>query len=255
MKEKSLYRSIKKEIRAQELLRQSRLPSSMQHRQQHTSKCRRSMSASDLARLGREEYTFKPKTNGYHIPDYDRQHAKFLEQCEEAKRMRPTTKCQPFLLHTDLISSKRDRVLDDIRHDEQMRRMQSFQIKGKQLPPRSASGMSLLASLQQPEAIPTKTTDIQELRVALNKKKRHHHEIRSQFEANFQRSRSAKGSRSREHIQERAKSKDRSVVQNAKKAENVRCGKNAATHSFSRFCRPDLFDNRCGTTKMTTLDD
>ena len=118
MKEKSLYRSIKKEIRAQELLRQSRLPSSMQHRQQHTSKCRRSMSASDLARLGREEYTFKPKTNGYHIPDYDRQHAKFLEQCEEAKRMRPTTKCQPFLLHTDLISSKRDRVLDDIRHDE-----------------------------------------------------------------------------------------------------------------------------------------
>ena len=234
MKEKSLYRSIKKEIRAQELLRQSRLPSSMQHRRQHASKCRRSMSVSDLARLGREEYTFKPKTNGYHIPDYERQHAKFLEHSEQAKRMRPTTKCEPFLLHTNLISSKRDRVLDDIRHDEQMRRMQSFQIKGKQLPTRSASGMSLSATLQQPEAIPTKTTDIQELRVAMNKKKRHTHEIRTRFEENFQRARSVKGSRSRDHIQARAHSKDRSVVQNAKKAENVRCRKNAATYPFSR---------------------
>ncbi|CAF3173381.1 unnamed protein product [Rotaria socialis] len=222
MKEKSLYRSIKKEMRAKELLRQSRLPSNMQEREQQARRAQRSMSANDLARMGLEEYTFKPKTNGYYIPNYDKLHSQFLRQSEEAKRTRPTTKCKPFLLYTNLIQTRKDKVLDDIRSGEQMRHLQTFQIKGKQLPTKSASGMSLSASLQKPEAIPTKKTEVQREREAMGKKKRHEHEIKNKFEKNFQRSRSAKERRLRENIREQAKLQDKSTIYKAKKEENNR---------------------------------
>jgi hypothetical protein len=172
MKEKSLYRSIKKELRAKELLRQSRLPSSMQERNHQTKHSLHSMSTNDLARIGLEEYTFKPKTNGYYIPNYDKLHSKFLRQSEQMKRMRTSTKCKPFLLYTNLIPSRKDKVLDDIRNDEEIRHLQSFQIKGKQLPTKSASGMNLSANLQQSEAIPTKKTDVQRVREVIGKIKR-----------------------------------------------------------------------------------
>lgn len=221
MKENSLYRTIKREVRARELLRQSRLPSSMQDHQEKRKRIRRSMSANDLAHFGLEEYTFKPKTNGYYIPDYDKLHSKFLRQSEQAKRMRPPTKCKPFLLYTNLIPEKKDKILDDIRNDEEMRYLQTFQIKGKQLPIKSASGVSLSANLQQPEAIPTKTTEAQRVREVIGKKKRRDEEIRNKFEEKFQRSRSAKERRLRENIHERAKRQDKSVIYKAKKEENV----------------------------------
>ena len=68
MKEKSLYRSVRKEMRAKELLRQSRLPFS----NQKPKLARRSMSVNDLARIKYEEHSFKPKTNGYYVPNYDK---------------------------------------------------------------------------------------------------------------------------------------------------------------------------------------
>jgi hypothetical protein len=218
MKEKSLYRTIKKEVRAKELLRQSRLPFSMQDREQQL---KRSMSASDLARIGHEEYTFKPKTNGYYIPDYDKLHSDFVRQSEQIKRSRVPTKCKPFLLYTNLIPSRKDQVLDEIRNEEEIRYLQTFQIKGKQLPIKSTSGMNLSANLQQSEAIPTKTTDVQRVREVIAKKKRREGEIKSKFEEKFQRSRSLKEKRLKEKIHERAKLSDKSTIYKAKKEENV----------------------------------
>jgi hypothetical protein len=222
MKENSLYRSIKKELRAKELLRQSRLPLSMQEREQQTKFSRRSMSASDLTRIGLEEYTFKPKTNGYYIPDYDKLHSKFIRQSEQNKRIRSSTKCKPFLLHTNLIASKKDKVLNDIRQDEKIRHLQTFQIKGKQLPIKSTSGMNLSIHLQRSEAIPTKTTESQQLRESIGKKKRRDYEIKNKFEEKFQRSRSAKERRLREKIHERAILNDKSAIYKAKKEESVK---------------------------------
>jgi hypothetical protein len=221
MKEKSLYRTIKKEMRAKELLRQSRLPVRMQEREQHTKHTHRSMSASDLARIGIEEYTFKPKTNGYYIPDYDKLHSEFARESEQKKRLRSSTKCKPFLLHTNLIPSRKDKVLDDIRHDQQIRHLQTFQIKGKQLPTKSTSGMDLSASLQQPEAIPIKLTDAQRAREAIGKKKRREDEIKNKFEEKFQRSRSAREKRLKDKIHDRAKVLDKSAIYKAKKQESV----------------------------------
>ncbi|CAF5015054.1 unnamed protein product, partial [Rotaria sp. Silwood1] len=118
------------------------------------------------------------KTNGYHIPNYDKLHSKFLRQSEQAKRMRTPTKCKPFLLYTNLIPTKKDKILDNIRYEEEMRHLQTFQIKGKQLPTKSASGTSLSTSLQQSEAIPTKTTQAQRVREVIGKKKRREEETR-----------------------------------------------------------------------------
>ena len=125
------------------------------------------------------------------------------------------------LLFTNLIPSRKERVLDDIRTEEEMRYLQTFQIKGKQLPIKSTSGMNLSASLQQPEAIPTKATEAYRLRESVGKKKRRDEEIRNKFEEKFQRSRSAKERRLREGIYERAKLQDKSKIYKAKKDESV----------------------------------
>jgi len=222
MKEKSLYRSVRKEMRAKELLRQSRLPFS----NQKPKLSRRSMSVNDLARVGYEEYSFKPKTNGYYVPNYDKIHSKLARDMEQRKRTRSPTKCKPFLLYTNMIPSKKDKVLDDIRNDAQIRHSQTFQIKGKQMPRRSASVMSLSASLQQSESIPTKTTEAQRLREAVGKKKRRDEEGKNKFEETFQRSKSAKERRVREKIHERARLQDQGIVSKAKREENVKQKKN-----------------------------
>jgi protein FAM161A len=218
LKEKSMYRSIRRDIRAKELLRQSRLPFS----KQETKRPHRSMSVNDIARAGYEEYSFKPKTNGYYIPNYDKIHSKFLNNMEQKKRTRSPTKCKPFLLYTNLIPSKKDKILDDIRNDAQIKHSQTFQIKGKQMPTKSIPSMSLSASLQQSESIPTKMTEAQRLREGIGKKKRRDEETKSKFEENFQRSKSAKERRLRETIHQRTNLQDQAIVSRAKRDENVK---------------------------------
>ena len=214
MKEQSLYRSLRREMRAKELLRQSRLPFS----NQKSKRSRRSMSVNDL---GYEEFSFRPKINSYYVPNYDKMHTKLMRTMEQSKRTRSPTKCKPFLLYTNLIPSKKDKILQDIRKDEQARHSQTFQIKGKQMPTKSASMASLSASFQQAEAIPTKTTEAQRLREAVGKKKRREERGRHQFEQTLQRSKSAKERKVREKINERARLHDQTVVFKGKRDENV----------------------------------
>lgn len=204
-------------MRAKELLRQSRLPFSSTKSQ----RTRRSMSVTDLTRQGFEEHSFRPKTNGYYVPNYDKLHSKFLRSAEKKKRTRSPTKCQPFLLYTNMIPSKKDKILDDIRQDAHLRHSQTFQIKGKQMPFKSASMASLSSSLQQAEAIPTKTTEAQRLREAVGQKKRREHDGMSHLAETMQRSKSAKERRVRAKIEERARLNDQSVVYKAKRNENV----------------------------------
>ena len=220
MKEQSLYRTIRREMRAKELLRQSRLPFS----NQKSNSKRRSMSANDLARTPYQEYSFKPKINDYYVPNYDKLHSKFLRSTERAKRTRSPTKCKPFLLYTNLIPSKKDKILDDIRKDAYIKHSRTFQIKGKQMPTKSASSMSLSSS-QQSEAIPTKTTDAQRLREAIGKKKRREEEIRNKHEETLQRSKSARERAVREKVRERAKLQDQATIWKAKKDDNVKIKK------------------------------
>ena len=218
LKEQALYRSLRKEMRAKQLLRQSRLPFSSQK----SKSSRRSMSVNDLARAGYEEYSFKPKTNGYYVPNFDKLHSTFVRNMEQTKRTRSPTKCKPFLLYTNLIPSKKDKILDDIRTDEQIRHSQTFRIKGKQMPTKSSSITSVSASFQQAEAIPTKMTESQRLREAVGKRKRRVEDEKIKSHENFQRSQSAKDRRVRETIRERAKLNEKATVSKANREANVK---------------------------------
>jgi hypothetical protein len=249
MKEKSLYRSLRREMRAKQLLRQSRLPFSSEK----SKRTRRSMSAVDLSRQGFQEHSFRPKINGYYVPNYDKLHSQFIQTMEQKKRTRSPTKCKPFLLYTNLIPSKKDKILDDIRNDEHIRHSRTFQIKGKQMPTKSASMASLSSSFQQSEAIPTKTTEAQRLREAVGKKKRRDEEGKSKSHETFQRSQSAKERRVREKIRERAKLQDHAVVHKAKRDENVsQLILFLGLISLLAFFRLVKCANRCVRVKMTT---
>lgn len=206
-------------MRAKELLRESRLPFS----NEKSKKSRRSMSLSDLARLGYEEYSFKPKINGYYVPNYDKLHSKFIRSVEQSKRTKSPTRCKPFLLYTNLIPSKKDKILDDIRKDHELRHSQTLKIKGKLMPTKSASLANLTASSQQSEATPTKTTEAQRLREAAAKKKKQQTERESKSKDALQRSKSAQERKVKEKIFERAKLQDVAVVSTAKRQENVKC--------------------------------
>ncbi|CAF0894447.1 unnamed protein product [Didymodactylos carnosus] len=240
MKEQNLYRHIKKQMRAKELLRQSKLPNNMHERQQKY-KHQRSSSANDLSRkfnqLGREEYTFKPKTNGYYIPDYDKIHRQFISDMESSKQMRSPTKY------------------------EQFRRSQTFQIKGKQIrrastannPDRnttiksqtyglndgglySSVNMSVNKSISlQQDSIPTKMTESQRLRESVNRKKRYDDEAKELFEQSFQQTRSAKERRLREKIREKAKLYDRSLIHKTQNEQKMRKLRQSMRQSSSNY--------------------
>ncbi|CAF1114024.1 unnamed protein product [Adineta steineri] len=218
MDEQTLYRSLRKDMRSKELLRQSRSPFSSQK----PKFARRSLSVDGSARTHFQEHSFKPKTNGYYVPNYDKIHSKMLRSMEEKKRTRSPTKCKPFLLYTNMIPSKKDKILDDIRNDAKIRHAQTFQIKGKQMPTKSPSMTNLSTSLQLPESIPTKTTEAQRLREAVGKKKRQDEEIKTRTAETFQRSQSAKERRVRETIREKAELQHQATVSKAKQEEKTR---------------------------------
>lgn len=217
LEEKALYRTVNKKKRANDLMQQSRLPFSSQK----SKRSHRSMSASDLTRLKYEEFSFRPKTNGYYVPNFNKLHSKLSRDMEESKRTRSPTRCKPFLLYTNLIPSKKDKILTDIQNDAQHKHRQTFQIKGKQMPPKSTSIVNLSASLDKSESIPTKMTEAQRLREAVGRKKRQEEEERIRSAENLHRSKSAKDRRIRENIRERAKLPEQTVLSRAKKDDNV----------------------------------
>ena len=176
----------------------------------------------------------KPKTNGYYVPNYDKNYSKFLRNMEQAKRTRSPTKCKPFLLYTNMIPSKKEKILHDMKSDAQKKHSKTFQIKGKQMPTKSVSLTNLSASLQLSESIPTKTTEAQRLREAVGKEKRRKEELRNKFADTYERTKSAQERRIREKINERANLQDHATILKAQKAENVKL-KLIFQLSFLRF--------------------
>lgn len=218
MREEELFRTVKKKSRARELLQQSRVPfTSLQSK-----RIRRSMSVNDLVNLPLNEFPFKPKTNGYYIPNFEKLHTKFLQQAEEKKRRRSPTRCQPFLLYTNLIPSKKEKILRDIQNEAELRHSQSFQIKGKARPPRSAPITSVSISSERSEAIPTKTNEAQRLRETISKKKRDAETNKVRSQETLQRSKSTQERRVREELRQRVKFNEQTVVQKAQRNQKVR---------------------------------
>ncbi|XP_041837826.1 protein FAM161A [Melanotaenia boesemani] len=151
MKEEQLYRSIKIQMRAQEMLRSSSLPSSMLTRRLSDRKQNKD------AATGDQSFTHRPQINK-EVPDFDASYRRFQKHLEKRKEVKPTTACEPFNLKTSQISSHRERIMADIQKEQSSPRMPRWPYLGPKLAktPNSSLCSSLSGSL---EILPAKATD------------------------------------------------------------------------------------------------
>uniref|UniRef100_A0A3B3Y5L1 Protein FAM161A n=1 Tax=Poecilia mexicana TaxID=48701 RepID=A0A3B3Y5L1_9TELE len=114
VKENELYRSIKKYMRVQDLLRSSSEPPSMLTRRLNDRKKPKHEPG--------EGFTHKPQINR-EVPDFNASYRRFQKQLEKRKDVKTTTACEPFELKTSQISSHRERILADIEKDQSSPRL------------------------------------------------------------------------------------------------------------------------------------
>ncbi|XP_029134247.1 protein FAM161A [Labrus bergylta] len=152
MKEEQLYRSIKIQMRAQELLHSASMPPSMLARRLSDRK-----KTKDSSSAGDDNFSHKPEINK-EVPDFDASYRRFRKQLEKQKEIKPTTACEPFELRTSQISSHRERILADIEKEQGSPRMLRWPhiSPGPARTPNSSLCSSLSGSL---ETLPTKVTD------------------------------------------------------------------------------------------------
>uniref|UniRef100_A0A3Q3XFD5 Protein FAM161A n=1 Tax=Mola mola TaxID=94237 RepID=A0A3Q3XFD5_MOLML len=113
MKEEQLFRSIKIQTRAEELLHSASMPPSMLARRlSERKKTRESRAAA-----GEDGFSHRPQINK-EMPDFDASYRRFQKQLENHKEVKPTTACEPFELRTSQISLHRERVLADIEKEQ-----------------------------------------------------------------------------------------------------------------------------------------
>ncbi|NXE47270.1 F161A protein, partial [Casuarius casuarius] len=111
LKEEELYREIRIKMRAEELLRNSSLPSSrlaikdINKKKKH--KC-----------MEPKEIEHKPKIKS-NIPNFEILYQKFQKQLLQQKQVKHITVCEPFDLRTPYIPSNKGKILKDIQEDEE----------------------------------------------------------------------------------------------------------------------------------------
>ncbi|XP_029998699.1 protein FAM161B isoform X2 [Sphaeramia orbicularis] len=149
MKEEQLYRSIKIQMRAQEMLLSSSMPPSML--------ARRLSDRKKTKDGGNSDFSHRPQINK-EVPDFDASYRRFKKHLEKRKEVKPTTACEPFNLKTSHIPSHRERILADIEKEQSSPRARRWPYIGPEpvRTPNSSLCSSLSGSL---ELLPAKTTD------------------------------------------------------------------------------------------------
>ncbi|CAB1413590.1 unnamed protein product [Pleuronectes platessa] len=155
MKDEQLYRSIKIQMRAQELLHGASMPPSVLSRRLSERKKTRDQ-GSDAAGGG-SSFPHRPQINK-EVPDFDASYRRFKKHLEKRKEVKPTTTCEPFDLKTAQIPSHRERILADIEKEQGSPRTLRWPhiSSAATRTPNSSLCSSLSGSL---ELLPTKGTD------------------------------------------------------------------------------------------------
>uniref|UniRef100_A0A3Q3A5W3 Protein FAM161A n=1 Tax=Kryptolebias marmoratus TaxID=37003 RepID=A0A3Q3A5W3_KRYMA len=150
MKEEQLYRSIKIQMRAEEMLHSASMPPSMLSRRLSERK------KTKRGATGEDGFSYKPQINK-EVPDFNATYKRFQKQLEKRKEVKPTTACEPFELRTSHILSHRERILADIEKDRSSPRMLRWPCSpGPARTPNSSLCSSLSGSM---EVLPAKVTD------------------------------------------------------------------------------------------------
>ncbi|KGL76406.1 Protein FAM161A, partial [Tinamus guttatus] len=111
LKEEELYREIRIKMRAEELLRNSSLPSSR-------------LAIKDVGKKKKhkchepKETEHKPRIKS-HVPDFEILHQQFQKRLLQQKQVKHITVCEPFDLRTPYIPSNKGKILRDIQEDEE----------------------------------------------------------------------------------------------------------------------------------------
>lgn len=152
MKEEQLYRSIKIQMRAQEMLHSSSMPPSMLARR--LTERKKSKDSGGTATGG---FSHRPQINT-EVPDFDASYRRFKKHLEKRKEVKPTTACEPFELRTAQIPSHRERILADLEKERSSPRPARWPYvkQGSARTPNSSLCSSLSGSL---ELLPAKGTD------------------------------------------------------------------------------------------------
>ncbi|XP_078505599.1 protein FAM161A isoform X2 [Lissotriton helveticus] len=156
LEEEELYRGIKMQMRAQELLQNSVEPRSFLASRSklatHKHKC-----------LQSEELQHKPKINSQ-VPDFEELHRKFQKQLLKKKDSKPVTICEPFCLRTMQIASTKDKILEDIQADEQQLYETRWPYQTPRRKPRSGCYSANSSLCKALEYEPLRTTESTERR-------------------------------------------------------------------------------------------
>lgn len=153
LKEEQLYRSIKIQMRAQEMLLEASMPPSMLTRRLSDRKKKKGSDGSG----GDDSLLHRPKINK-EVPDFNASYRRFQKDLEKRKQVKPTTACEPFDLRTSQISSHRERILADIEKEQSSPRMQRWPYicSESARTPNSSLCSSLSGSM---ELLPAKVTE------------------------------------------------------------------------------------------------
>ncbi|XP_062304048.1 protein FAM161A [Osmerus eperlanus] len=154
MKEEQLYRAIKMQMRAKEMLHSASMPPSMLARRLID---RRRAKGDGEESEEDNSSPHRPKINT-EVPDFDASYRRFQKQLENRRDVKPLTTCEPFQLRTSQIASHRERVLDDIEKEQSSPRATRWPYVSPRLThtPNSSLCSSLSGSL---ELLPAKVTD------------------------------------------------------------------------------------------------
>ncbi|KAJ8002132.1 hypothetical protein DPEC_G00176650 [Dallia pectoralis] len=158
LKEEQLYRAIKMQMRAQELLHSASMPPSMLARclsERHGTK---GDTSGDTPRSEVDNSPpYRPKIN-QEVPDFDASYRR-LKRLESLRDVKPVTTCEPFQLRTSQIPSHRGCILANIEKEEMSPRVKRWPYVSMAVPVRSHNS-SLCSSLSGTlEQVPAKITD------------------------------------------------------------------------------------------------
>ncbi|XP_032646359.1 protein FAM161A isoform X3 [Chelonoidis abingdonii] len=153
LKEEELYREIRIQMRAEELLRNSSLPNS-----------RLASRTINKQRKQKEELEHKPRIKS-RVPDFETLHQKFQTRLLKQKHVKHITVCEPFNLRTPRIPSNKGKILQDIQADEETLKETRWPYASPRCKPRMRCSSANSSSLGHEESKSPRITESTKRRI------------------------------------------------------------------------------------------
>ncbi|XP_044864332.1 LOW QUALITY PROTEIN: protein FAM161A [Mauremys mutica] len=208
LKEEKLYREIRIQMRAEELLRNSSLPNS-----------RLASRTINKQRKQKEELEHKRRIKS-RVPDFETLHQKFQNRLLKQKHVKHITVCEPFNLRTH-VSSNKGKILQDIQTDEETLKETRWPYASPRCKPRMRCSSANSSPLGREESKSPRITESTKRRIQAIRK-------------------SLEEKRKLEEEQKRIRAKQKQRVKNLQKLITTRAEANDPHQSLARMSKSKL---------------